>query len=257
MYDRPENRAAHDAFWTLVAEGLRARGIAAPDRLNRDITPLSGWQSPDLVLGQICNLPLRLFAPGQVTRIGVADYGLTACPLGHYRSALIVRRADSAQSVADCGRYRLAYNEPLSHSGWGAAWAYLRAHNVALGAHFETGSHRASLHAVASGAADLAAIDCMSLSMMQQYDQAYSAVRVIGHTPSSPGMTFITAGQTDPAPYFAAISAAITALRPAQAAGLGLRAIVHLPDVDYDRMAFPPAPAAAVPAPVQMLAQIG
>ncbi len=27
MYDRPENRAAHDALWSLIRDGLRARGI--------------------------------------------------------------------------------------------------------------------------------------------------------------------------------------------------------------------------------------
>ena len=38
MYDRPENAWAHDALWARVRDGLRARGLAAPDALDR-LTP--------------------------------------------------------------------------------------------------------------------------------------------------------------------------------------------------------------------------
>lgn len=33
MYDRPETMAANDRLWALVRDGLRARGIAAPEAL--------------------------------------------------------------------------------------------------------------------------------------------------------------------------------------------------------------------------------
>ena len=52
-------------------------------------------------------------------------------------------------------------------------------------------------------------------------------------------MTFITAGKVDPAPYFAAVSTAISALSAADAQTLGLRGIVALPDSAYD-LPLPP-----------------
>ncbi|WP_246082533.1 hypothetical protein [Rubellimicrobium rubrum] len=57
MYDRPDNWAAHDALWSLIRDGLRSRGNAAPDALDHGTDPMDEWGRPDLVLGQICNLP--------------------------------------------------------------------------------------------------------------------------------------------------------------------------------------------------------
>ena len=36
MYDRPELRASTDLYWSLIRDGLRKRGIDAPDALTRD-----------------------------------------------------------------------------------------------------------------------------------------------------------------------------------------------------------------------------
>jgi hypothetical protein len=46
MYDRPENRSAHDALWALIRDGLRARGIEAPDELDRQTPYDEGWAAP-------------------------------------------------------------------------------------------------------------------------------------------------------------------------------------------------------------------
>ena len=39
MYDWPEVQWAHDALWAALAMRLRAHGIEAPDRLDRDRQP--------------------------------------------------------------------------------------------------------------------------------------------------------------------------------------------------------------------------
>ena len=50
MYDWPEVRAANDRLWSAIADGLTARGIDAPARLNRDGELWDQWEAPELLL---------------------------------------------------------------------------------------------------------------------------------------------------------------------------------------------------------------
>jgi hypothetical protein len=241
MYARPENRAAHEALWALIRDGLRARGVAAPDALDHEIDHMAGWARPDLVLGQICNLPYRARFRDRVTLIGASDYGLEGCGAGRYRSLLVVRRDDAAATIADCDGYRLAYNETLSQSGWAAAWAAARGAGLTFAQGPHTHAHRVSMSEVIAGRADIAAIDAHTFAMAEAYQPDLArGLRVIGASHASPGMSFITRQDQDPAPYFAAIAAAIEALPPTDRATLGLRGIVALPAEEY-REPLPPA----------------
>jgi ABC-type phosphate/phosphonate transport system substrate-binding protein len=234
MYDRPENAAAHDALWSLIRKGLADRGIPAPDALDRTTPPMEGWARPDLVLGQICNLPFRAAFRDRVTAIGAADYGLPDTPPGLYQSVLIVRTDDPARAVQDCAGYRFAFNEALSQSGWGAPSDWARANGLRLSPALRTGAHSLSLRAVATGQADLAAIDAVTFRNLSRWDPLARAVRVIGRTHTSPGMTFITAPGRDPAPFRAAIAGAIATLAADLRDTLGLQGIVALPPESYD-----------------------
>lgn len=234
MYARPETEDAHNALWTLIRDGLRDRGIAAPDALDQDFHHVAGWGREDLVLGQICNLPYRALFRDRVTVIGSADYDLPEVEAGQYFSQWVIRADDPAQRLEDCGGYRLAYNDPLSQSGWGAAEANAERRGLRLTPHLSTGAHHASMQAVAEGAADLASIDAVTWRMAKRWVPVTDKLRVIGRTDSSPGMTFITRPGQDPTPYFAAIAAAIAELDDAHKATLGLRAIVSLPASAYD-----------------------
>jgi ABC-type phosphate/phosphonate transport system substrate-binding protein len=234
MYDRPENAAAHDALWSLIRDGLRDHGIDAPDGLDRLTDHMDGWARPDLTLGQICNLPFRARFRGRVTPIATADYALSDTPAGYFHAVFIVRSDDLAQSVADCAGYRYALNDGLSQSGWGAPSAWAAAQGLRLNPVLLTGAHALSLLAVASGRADLAAIDAVTFRNLLRWDPAARAVRVIGRTGVSPAMTFITAPGADPAPFRAALSQAIAALDDDASDILGLRGIVELPPEAYD-----------------------
>ncbi len=231
MYDRPENARAHDVLWNLIAAKLRAQGIAAPDALDREIGVMEGWQSPDLLLGQICNMPYRAVLRDHVTLVGASDYGLPDCPPGYYYSCFIVRADDPATDPAD---YRLAYNEALSHSGWSAPQQWAQAHGFAFRKGHMTGAHLQSVHAVAQGLADIAAIDAVSWGTFARWEPVAAQVRVIGRTAMTPGMSFVTAAGRDPAPLRAAVTAAIADLPVAERELLGLRAIVPLPPSAYD-----------------------
>ncbi|MBQ2260239.1 MAG: PhnD/SsuA/transferrin family substrate-binding protein [Loktanella sp.] len=243
MYARPANRAAHQAFWYLIRDGLHAYGLRAPDDLNETIEFEQSWAQPDLVLGQICNLPYRARFRDHVTPIAAMDYGLPGCAPGFYNSVFIVHRDSTISDPQDLRNSRMATNALLSQSGYGAAqqWA------ADQGFHFTmpliTGSHAASITAVATGQADFATIDAQTWRMAQQDHPATDLVKVIGTTPASPCMTLITRAGQDPAPYLAAVTAAVETLPEPLRQTLGLRGVVALSPDAYD-IPLPPEPQA-------------
>ncbi|WP_373353577.1 phosphate/phosphite/phosphonate ABC transporter substrate-binding protein [Pseudoroseicyclus sp. CXY001] len=244
MYQRAENAAAHGVLWGLIRDGLRARGVSAPDALDTETDHKEGWARPDLVLSQICNLPYRALFKGRVTLIGASDYGLDGCGPGEYFSWFIVRRDDPAERPEDAAAYPLAHNDPISQSGWGAAQLWARARGFTFPAGEETGAHSVSLRRVAEGRARLAAIDAVTWRSLERWaPEEVAAVKIIGRTEASPGQSFITRAGEDPAPYAAAIADAIAALPAPEAALLGLKGIVPLPPEAYD-LPLPPKPEA-------------
>ena len=241
MYDRQANRSAHDAFWILVRDNLRASGIPAPDELDRTTDFVTGWGRPDLVLGQICNLPLRANFLNKVTIIGAADYGIPDCPAGHYNSVFVVHRDAVGDTPCDFARARFAANNLMSHSGYGAPQAWAQSNGCLFRTPLITGSHDRSVAMVADRRTDIAAIDAQTW-LQQQRDMPQAAdLRVVGVTGHAPCMTFITHQGQDPAPYFAAIENAIAGLAKDDKESLGLRQIISLPAADYD-LPLPPLP---------------
>ncbi len=247
MYFTPETRDAHDALWALIRDGLRDRGLAAPDSLDHEIAPADAWAAPDLVLSHICNLPYRKYFRDRVTLIGASDYGLEGCAPGQYRSLFVVRPGHPATRPEELDGARFAYNEADSQSGWGAAALWSRSAGIRLNPVLQTGAHRHSIAAVAQGEADAATIDAQSFRILGRTMDEAARVRVIGATPPSPGISFITRKGEDPAPYAAAIAAALEALAPVHRSALALRGIVRLSPDAYD-LPIPPSPG-EVPAP--------
>lgn len=231
MYDWPEVRGATDAFWAALRDALRGRGIAAPDALSRDRPYGAAWTDPGLVLGQTCSLPYRTRLHGAVTLIGAIDFALAGCPPGFYRSALVAAADDPREGVGAYLGARFAFNATDSQSGWGALTEALGPLDPAQG--LETGAHRASIAAVAEGRAEIAAIDAVSWRLAEAWEPAAVRVRVVGLTRPTPGLPLITAAGRDPAPFAAAVEAAIAALDPVPRAALGLRGFVPLVPEDY------------------------
>lgn len=232
MYDRAETAAAHDALWALVRDGLRARGIAAPDALDRVAATLARGAGRPVVLGQVCNLPLRRRLCGMLTVIGCGDYALPATPPGHYFSHFVVRAADGLTPEGFHRRpgARFARNEADSHSGWGAPqlWA-ARAGLPPFPAAPEAGSHRAAAVAVAEGRADMAAIDAITWRAIRRHDAPVAArLRLAGETGRSPGQTFVTSA-ADAGPHRDALREAIAALDATSRDVLGLVGLVAMP----------------------------
>ncbi|HXV24777.1 MAG TPA: PhnD/SsuA/transferrin family substrate-binding protein, partial [Alphaproteobacteria bacterium] len=57
-----------------------------------------------------------------------------------------------------------------------------------------TGGHEASIEAVRSGRADLAAIDCVTFALLRRYrPSATESVRILEESPLAPGLPYVTA----------------------------------------------------------------
>jgi ABC-type phosphate/phosphonate transport system substrate-binding protein len=239
MYDWPEVRAATDIYWQTIRAALKD----GPAGLCRDMDDLMGhWQRPDLLLSQTCGMPYRTQLHGHVTLVGTPDYGVAGCAPGHYCSVLIVNAQDGRDEVSDFAKEIFAYNEGGSQSGWSAAATHMGALGLRLTRCLVTGSHRASLRAVADGHAAMAAIDAVTWALAQRHDPACARLRVIAHTAPTPGLPYITAQAHAPAPIAAAITTAIAALDAAPREALMLRGLIQIPASAYLAVPTPDAP---------------
>ena len=239
MYDMAPLQAANDRFW----QAIRARLGDGPEALRRDIHTWEVWQSPDLFLSQTCGLPFRARLHDKVRLVGTPDYGLPGCPPGHYNSALVVRADDPRERLADFAHARIAFNDGLSQSGWGAPHAHFAAAGVEIGPRLETGAHANSAEAVAEGRADIASLDALTWTLLQEHrPELAQGLRELERTAPTPVLPYITAPTRDPAPLFDAIAGAIGDLSDADRGLLHLKGLVRIPPETYRAVPIPPAP---------------
>ncbi len=242
MYDRPENAAAHDALWAATRDGLRRRGLSAPDALDRAADLWQGWTAPDLVLGQTCGLPFRSRLHDRVTLVATLDYALPDTPPGHYRSLFITRR-DEPGEIADFAVRRFAYNQPDSHSGWAAAQITAAGLGFRFTPALETGGHRASARALSEGRADIAALDWITWRGIARWEPELArSLRVVGASDPAPGLALIAAPDADAGACFDAVAEAVAALSPKDRDTLGLAGVLQIPAAAYLAIPTPPGP---------------
>jgi ABC-type phosphate/phosphonate transport system substrate-binding protein len=248
MYDRPELTGATDRYWALIRDGLRARGMEAPEALRRgDAELMPQWLRPDLLLSQTCGFPYRARLHGKVQLVGTPDFGVEGCPPGSYRSVLIARADDPRGALAEFDGVAIAYNDGLSQSGWAAPQNHAAALGLRFPAGIMTGSHAASLVAVAEGRADLAALDAVTFRLLSRSHTAAALVKVVAMTDPTPGLPYICAETVDADAVFDTIAAAIPALDEADRAALGLRGLCRIPAETYLAVPTPPPPAGNPP----------
>lgn len=238
MYDWPELHAPMDRLWAAIAAALRADGLPAPSRLERTLPYDAAWTRPDLVLGQTCGLPMATTLAGVASVVGTFDLGLEACPLGHYRSALLVREDSAVGSLADARGTRLAINNLDSQSGFHSVMSLLPAEPRRYFASVaSSGAHRTSLAWLLSGRADIAAIDCHSLALARRFGPDPTGLRVVGYTRACPGTPLITARHRDARRIGDAVERALDALDPGTRGALGLNALWRSTEADYAPLA--------------------
>ena len=206
MYDWPECRAETLADWALIR---RAAPEILPEALGQiDWTCADAWfRDPALVFSQCCWGPLSRGLIDWLEPLAQPDYSVFEGGRGpFYRSALVARAGvpvpvpdHSGPALVPLAGLRLAINERDSLSGCIGLWDDLGADPCTLAAGcVETGSHRASIRAVAGGAADIAAIDCRSWALARRFEPCADSLVVVGWTGERPGLPYVTSRATDP-----------------------------------------------------------
>ena len=243
MYDRAEAQSANDHLWALIRDGMRGRGLAAPEGLTRGAGAYwDAWQAPDLILSQTCGYPFRARLHDRVTLIGTPDYGVAGCPPGHYCSVLVARADDPRAALAAFDGAALAFNDDLSQSGWAAPQTHASALGITLPPRLRTGGHLLSACAVVEGRAEIAAIDAVTWDMIARWDTIARRLKVVGRTGPSPGLPYIAALGTDAALMFAIVADAIAALPGRDRDTLRLKGLTRIEPAAYLAVPTPPTP---------------
>ncbi|MDR3516687.1 MAG: PhnD/SsuA/transferrin family substrate-binding protein [Azospirillaceae bacterium] len=171
---------------------------AALTRTGSDLDTL--WRDPNLLFAQTCGYPLSTALRGVVRVVATPCYRFPGCDGPTHRSLLIVPGTSPHRELAALRGRRLAINGWDSNSGMNllrAMVARLAAGKRFFSAVTVTGSHVESIAAVGRGDADLAAIDNVTWGHMVRWRPGLTAaVRVIGETPATPALPFITARRT-------------------------------------------------------------
>lgn len=202
MYDLPELRAATDAWWQGLARAFRREGIAdVPGGLDRRESYHDVWLAPDLLISQTCGYPLTHALAGGVELAATPCYSAEGCQGPDYCSFVIVRADSAASAIGDLRGLRCAINGLDSQSGYNALRSLVA--TVAKDGRFfgsvaVSGGHGASLALVASGEADVAAIDCVTHRLLARHrPAALAGTRVLGRTASAPGLPYVTRAGAD------------------------------------------------------------
>lgn len=194
------DRSAVERFWAGLSAALRRHDLEAPDALDWPDSLPEHWRSPDLLLSQACGYPLVEGISRDVRVVGAFHFAVEGCRGADYASRLIARSERAGTELAAFRGSVAAYNAADSQSGYNALRSTV-APFAERGRFFTataaSGSHRRSLDLVRSGAADIAAIDCVSYALFERYDrEALDGLVPVGWTPAAPGLPVITSALT-------------------------------------------------------------
>lgn len=201
MYDHPAQHDANDRLWAEIARILRARGISdVPDALDRTRDVHAIWRDPALLFGQACGYPLVADPTLTLRVLALPIYEVPGGGSATHGSVLVARADDGRQTLAAYRGTRAAINDPRSNTGVNLFRATIAA--LADGRPFfddvvVTGSHRDSMIAVASGTADIAAIDTVTDAALARFEPALTrSLKIVAQSPASPTLPFVTAAAT-------------------------------------------------------------
>jgi ABC-type phosphate/phosphonate transport system substrate-binding protein len=197
MYDLCELRGAHAALWAGIARHLRRAGVAeVPAALCKKRAAGRVWADPELLLSQCCGADLTGRFAGALRVVATPRYRAPGCTGGNYASLVVVREGSSIREIEDLRGRVAAINHPNSHSGMSALralFAPLSREGRFLTAVKVSGGHAASLALVSAGAADVAAIDCVTHALLERHrPAALAGTRVLCRTASAPAPPYVT-----------------------------------------------------------------
>lgn len=198
MYDWPETREHNDQFWHRLQTELRQICTTTPAQLSRS-DEHKQWQRNDVLLSQTCGYPLVTSLPETTVVVGTPLYGCQFCENGHYASAILVRQSDHKQALSEFAASTLAFNSTDSQSGYNSFKSLLiqeqligKQNTSFFSNAVCTGSHRASIEAVAHGMADICAVDPVSWALAQRFDETTQLLRILTNTAFTPALPLIS-----------------------------------------------------------------
>jgi ABC-type phosphate/phosphonate transport system substrate-binding protein len=233
MYDLPELRAATDRLWERLAHHLARAGVPdVPERLDRETPYEQIARAPALLFAQRCGYPLTHADRGRLRVIAAPRYAVPGCEGPMYRSAIVVQADSRAGSLADLRGAACAVNDFDSHSGANVlafeaskVAAADDTHEPLFGRVVVTGSHEASVAAVAGGACALASIDAVTYALLSAWrPHALAGTRLLSWTEEAPAPPFVTRHAESDA-LCASMGDALEALLRDPAASEALRAV--------------------------------
>ena len=202
MYDVAEIKSVTDTFWQVLRDDLIKSGLRdVPLTLTRPDDLPDFWSNRALLIGQTCGYP---FIKGLC---GAARYVATPCYTTPYsagpdhKSLIIVHRDSMIETLSDARGKVCAINMADSNTGMNLLRleiAKLKPTGTFFARVYETLAHRKSMSAVATGEADLAAIDCVTFAHMDAIEPELTAeLLILATTEQTPNLPFITSGDTD------------------------------------------------------------
>jgi ABC-type phosphate/phosphonate transport system substrate-binding protein len=256
MYvDPPQLAIATEEFWGVIRGRLVEEGMTdIRPALDKTLHHNAAWLEPDMLLSQTCGLPYVKQMRGAVRLVATPVYDDPGCDGPTTVSFIIVRVDAPVGRLEELKGSRAAINEPGSNSGanlFRSAIAPFAGGGAFFSSVTETGSHSASIAAVAEGRADVAAIDCVTFGNIRRFDpDRLNNIRVIAETERGPGLPFVTGPRTTDEELATlrkilgevADAPSLADVRDA----LSLRRFDILTDADYDRLAAIEEQAAAL-----------
>ncbi len=244
MYDFPWTAAANDALWAAISARLAVAGVQTPLRLTRDGDLAALWRHPGLILGQTCGYPYMTGLKDTVTLIAAPEYSFPGCEGASHRSFIIRRVDDPRRALSEFRGAVAALNAYDSNTGMNLFRAMIAP--IVGGTSFfssivVSGSHEASVTAVAEGGVDLASIDCVSFALLARGRlELIERVAIVAESALSPCLPFIASASL-PAPTIERLREALFAALAdpdlvETCATLGLKGARAVTPADYDRV---------------------
>ncbi len=201
MYDFEEVHAANDVLWASIARRLEKAGVGGvPGALERGLDVHELWTDPGLLLSQSCGADVMGRYSAELTLLATPRYSAPGCEGCLYSSEVLVAADSPVTELADLHGAVCVVNSHESHSG-ASALRDLLAPLSREGRFFSrivvSGSHPASIAAVAEGEADVASIDCVTLGLVERYrPRCLEGTRRLCRSASAPGIPFVTRAES-------------------------------------------------------------
>ena len=204
MYDIAEAQRATDALWATLRKAFQREGLAdTPERLTRDIPVISQWGAPRLFFSQCCGYDIVFGFSSALELLGVPRYANeTGCSELGYRSYVIVHEDSQIRALADLRGAVCAVNGFNSYSGTGslrALVAPLSRDGRFFGKIKVSGAHVRSIEMVRTGEVDVAAIDCVTYTLLGRYrPSCLAGTRILVSTDPVPAPPYVTSRDYPP-----------------------------------------------------------